>query len=160
MLFAGEIRCPGRDSEWGCVKGVRGRMGHRKKFLLRPLTAWFDFFNNIEQMKDRAFLGEMEMMVLLALIRLGDEAYGVPVARELRAIRGRDVALGSIYAALERLEAKGLVTSSLGEPTPERGGRARRFFQVTKEGMRQVQATRRALTTLWRSLPEHEGGKA
>ncbi len=74
------------------------------------------------------------MMVLLALIRLGDEAYGVPVARELRAIRGREVALGSIYAALERLEAKGLVTSSLGEPTPERGGRARRFFRVTKEG--------------------------
>jgi DNA-binding PadR family transcriptional regulator len=102
----------------------------------------------------------MEMMVLLALIRLGDEAYGVPVARELRAIRGREVALGSIYAALERLEAKGLVTSSLGEPTPERGGRARRFFRVTKEGMRQVQATRRALTTLWRSLPEGEGGRA
>ncbi|MGA8531784.1 MAG: helix-turn-helix transcriptional regulator [Acidobacteriaceae bacterium] len=111
-------------------------------------------------MTQRGFLGEMEMMVLLALIRLGDEAYGVPVARELRAIRGREVALGSIYAALERLEAKGLVTSSLGEPTPERGGRARRFFRVTKEGLRQVQATRRALTALWRSLPEAEGGKA
>lgn len=152
--------------DWSVHEGTRendrlGISGNEGRFHGKGvLTGGSDLFNNSEQMTQRGFLGEMEMMVLLALIRLGDEAYGVPVARELRAIRGRDVALGSIYAALERLEAKGLVTSSLGEPTPERGGRARRFFRVTKEGLRQVQATRRALTALWRSLPEHEGGKA
>lgn len=151
--------------DWSVHEGTRenGRLGLHEYAggpWRKVLTGEGDLFNNGEQMTQRGILGEMEMMVLLALIRLGDEAYGVPVARELRAIRGRDVALGSIYAALERLEGKGLVTSSLGEPTPERGGRARRFFRVTKEGFRQVQATRRALTALWRSLPEHEGGKA
>jgi PadR family transcriptional regulator, regulatory protein PadR len=111
-------------------------------------------------MTERSFLGELELMVLLALIRLGDEAYGVPVARELREIRGRDVALGSIYAALERLEIKGYVASSLGDPTPERGGRARRYFRVTEAGLRQVRETRQALVKLWRRLPAAEGERA
>lgn len=111
-------------------------------------------------MARKDFLGELELMVLLALLRLGDEAYGIPVARELRQIRGRDVALGSIYAALERLESKGLITSTLGEPTPERGGRARRYFHLTRSGLRQVEETRRALTRLWRKLPELKGGEA
>jgi PadR family transcriptional regulator, regulatory protein PadR len=65
--------------------------------------------------------------------------------------------IGSVYAALERLEAKGLVTSSLGDPTPERGGKAKRFFRITKEGLRHVQETRRVLTRLWRELPELMG---
>ena len=111
-------------------------------------------------MPERTFLGELELMVLLALIRLGDEAYGVPVARELHRIRGREVALGSIYAALERLENKGLIASSLGEPTPERGGRARRYFHVTRDGLRQARDTRQALTILWSRLPATEGGKS
>jgi DNA-binding PadR family transcriptional regulator len=111
-------------------------------------------------MTQRSFLGELELMVLLALMRLGDQAYGVPVAQELREIRGRDVALGSIYAALERLENKGWVVSSLGEPTPERGGRARRYFRVTREGLRQVRETRHALTALWRRLPAMKGDEA
>jgi DNA-binding PadR family transcriptional regulator len=111
-------------------------------------------------MTQRGFLGELELMVLLALMRLGDDAYGVPVARELREIRGRDVALGSIYAALERLESKGLVVSNLGEPTPERGGRARRYFRLTREGLKQVRETRQALMALWRRLPELKGGEA
>ena len=105
-------------------------------------------------MKDRSYLGEFELMILLAILHLGEEAYGVPISRELEAHRGRGVSVGSVYAALERLEAKGLVESSLGDPTPERGGKAKRFFKMTKEGLRQVHETRRVLTRLWRTIPE------
>jgi DNA-binding PadR family transcriptional regulator len=97
-------------------------------------------------------------MVLLALIRLGDDAYGVPISREIEERGGREVALGSVYAALERLEGKGLVSSRLGDPTAERGGRAKRYFQITADGLREVRATQRALTNLWKGLPELEGG--
>ena len=99
-------------------------------------------------------------MILLTVIHLGDEAYGVPICRELEKHRGREVAVGSIYAALERLERKGLVTSALGDPTPERGGKAKRYFQVTKEGLREVQETREVLTNLWRRLPQLKGERA
>ncbi|MGB7266142.1 MAG: helix-turn-helix transcriptional regulator [Terracidiphilus sp.] len=92
-------------------------------------------------------------MLLLAVIRLGEDAYGVPISRELESHRGRNVSVGSVYAALERLEAKELVTSSLGDPTPERGGKAKRYFRITKEGLRQVHETRRVLTKLWRAIP-------
>ena len=105
-------------------------------------------------MTDRSYLGELELMLLLAVIHLGDEAYGVPISRELEKHRGKDVAVGSVYAALERLEAKGLVTSTLGDPTPERGGKAKRFFRITKEGLRQVHETRRVLTRLWHTIPD------
>ncbi|HUA98931.1 MAG TPA: helix-turn-helix transcriptional regulator [Terracidiphilus sp.] len=105
-------------------------------------------------MTDRSYLGEFELMILLAVIRLGDEAYGVPIARELESFRKRDVSVGSVYAALDRLQAKGLITSSLGEPTPERGGKAKRYFRVTKAGLKQVHDTRRVLTRLWQVLPE------
>jgi DNA-binding PadR family transcriptional regulator len=108
-------------------------------------------------MTGRSYLGEFELMILLAVIHLGEEAYGVPISRELEAQRGRDVSVGSVYAALERMEGKGLVSSSLGDPTPERGGKAKRFFRITKEGLRQVYETRRVLMRLWRSLPELKG---
>jgi PadR family transcriptional regulator PadR len=88
------------------------------------------------------------------VIHLGDEAYGVPISRELEKHRGKNVSLGSVYAALERLEGKGLVVSSLGDPTPERGGKAKRFFRITKLGLRQVQDTRRVLTGLWQAIPD------
>jgi DNA-binding PadR family transcriptional regulator len=113
-----------------------------------------DFFAIIELMTERSYLGEFELMILLTVIHLGDEAYGVPISRELEVRRGRDVSVGSVYAALERLEGKGLVESSLGDPTPERGGKAKRFFRITKEGLRQVHETRRVLTRLWRTIPE------
>jgi PadR family transcriptional regulator PadR len=104
-------------------------------------------------MTDRSYLGEFELMILLAVLHLGDEAYGVPISRELERHRRRDISVGSVYAALERLEDKNLVASSLGDPTPERGGKAKRYFRVTKEGLRQVHETRRVLTGLWRALP-------
>ncbi len=119
-----------------------------------------DFFAIIEEMKQRSYLGEFELMVMLALVRLGDDAYGVPICRELEKHRGRGVSVGSVYAALERLEQKGLVASSLGDPTPERGGRAKRYFRVTRGGMQQIRATRRLLTRLWRRLPELKGERA
>jgi DNA-binding PadR family transcriptional regulator len=99
-------------------------------------------------------------MIMLALIRIGDDAYGVPISEEIEKRTGRDVALGSVYAALERLEEKGFVTSSLGEATPERGGRAKRYFKVTAKGLREVRETQRALVKLWQGLPGLEGGKA
>jgi PadR family transcriptional regulator, regulatory protein PadR len=104
-------------------------------------------------MREHSYLGEFELMLLLTLIRLGDDAYGVPLSRELAVRRGREVSVGSVYAALDRLELKGLVRSTLGESTPERGGRAKRYFRVTEQGLRSVQETRRVLTKLWRSLP-------
>jgi DNA-binding PadR family transcriptional regulator len=104
--------------------------------------------------------GEFELIVLLALMRLGDEGYGVPICREIEKQTGREAALGSVYAALERLEAKGLATSRLGDATAVRGGRAKRYFRVTAQGVRDVRQTRRALTNLWRGIPELDGGLA
>ena len=104
------------------------------------------------------YLGEFELMVLLALMRLGGDAYGVPISREIEQRSGREVALGSVYAALERLEEKGLVESRLGDPTAERGGRAKRYFRATESGLRDVRQTQRALVSLWKGLPELKGG--
>jgi DNA-binding PadR family transcriptional regulator len=105
-------------------------------------------------------LGDFELIVLLALMRLGDDAYGVPICREIEQQCRREVALGSVYATLERLEEKGLVTSRLGEPTAERGGRAKRYFHVTKKGLREAREARRALINLWHGLPDLEGENA
>ncbi|PYR52901.1 MAG: PadR family transcriptional regulator [Acidobacteria bacterium] len=104
----------------------------------------------------RELLGNFELMVLLALIRLGEDAYGVPISQAIEESTGRDVLVGSVYAALERLEEKGFVSSRVGEPTPERGGRAKRYFRITARGLRQVRETRRALIKLWQRIPELE----
>jgi DNA-binding PadR family transcriptional regulator len=93
-------------------------------------------------------------MALLAVLRLGEDAYGVVIAREIEARAGRTVVLGALYAALERLERNGLLASTLGAPTPERGGRAKRFFRVTARGLRAVKDTQRALVALWTDVPE------
>jgi DNA-binding PadR family transcriptional regulator len=99
-------------------------------------------------------------MILLALMHLGEEAYGMPISHEIEERCGREVALGSVYAALDRLEDKGLVTSRLGDPTAERGGRAKRYFRVTDHGLREVRETQRALVSLWRGLPQLKEGLA
>jgi PadR family transcriptional regulator, regulatory protein PadR len=108
-------------------------------------------------MAKRNYLGGFELMVMLALMRLGEDAYGVPVSREIEDRSGREVALGSVYAALERLEEKGFVTSQLGDSTPERGGRAKRHFHVTGKGLREIGETHRTLKKLWQGLPQLEG---
>ena len=97
---------------------------------------------------------------MLALIRLGENAYGVSISREIEERGGRDVTLASVYATLDRLEDKGLVASELGEPTAERGGRAKRYFRITAKGLREVRASQRALKRLWRDLPQLEGKTA
>ena len=110
-------------------------------------------------MRNREFLGQHELMVMLAVLRLGREAYGVPIATEIARRTGREMLLGSVYALLERLESKGLVTSRLGEATPQRGGRAKRYFALTAEGGRQLRQTQRALEALWQGLPKTAGAK-
>ena len=86
-------------------------------------------------MTDKQFLGEFEQMVLLAILRLGETAYAVPIRDEIAGRASRDVARGALYTTLERLEAKGFLASRMSDPTPERGGRSRRYFEVTGEGM-------------------------
>jgi PadR family transcriptional regulator, regulatory protein PadR len=107
----------------------------------------------------RTLLTDFELMLVLAVLRLGDDAYGVSIAREIESVAGRLVLLGAVYATLDRLEKAGLVKSQLGEPTPERGGRAKKYFRVTREGVRGVRETRRALTALWTNVPGLEGGR-
>jgi len=102
-------------------------------------------------------LGHLELMVLLALLRIESQAYGIPISREIQERTGRDVAIGSVYAALERLERKGLVSSALGDPSPERGGRAKRYFRVTGKGTREVREAQRMLTNMWRNLAGLQG---
>ena len=103
-------------------------------------------------------MGGFELLVLLALIRLGDEAYGVPISEAIEESSGKEVAMGSVYITLERLEQKGLVSSRLGEPTAERGGRAKTYFRLTARGLREVRQARRTLMNLWQGVPQLQGG--
>jgi DNA-binding PadR family transcriptional regulator len=103
-------------------------------------------------MGEREFLGEFEHLVVLALLRLDDRAYGVTVRQEIAARTGRDVSIGAVYATLDRLETKGFVRSFRGEPTPERGGRSKRFFRVTADGVEAVSRTHRALARMTEGL--------
>ena len=105
----------------------------------------------------RDSLGHFELLVILALLRQGDEAYGVPIADAIAQSTGKQVILASVYNTLERLEEKGLVRSTLGQPTPQRGGRAKRYFSITTAGLREVRAAKKALTVLWRGIPVQEG---
>jgi PadR family transcriptional regulator, regulatory protein PadR len=108
----------------------------------------------------RDYLTDFELMLLLAVLRVGDEAYGVPIAREIETLGERTVMLAAVYAGLDRLESNGLVSSSLGAPTPERGGRAKKYFRVTPQGLKAVRQARRALTRLWSGLSGLEGGRS
>ena len=99
-------------------------------------------------------LTDFELMILLATLRVEDAAYGVEIAREIERTSGRRVLLGAAYAALDRLEQSGLVTSTVGPPTPERGGRAKRFFRVTPRGVHAIKETQQALVALWKDVPQ------
>jgi PadR family transcriptional regulator, regulatory protein PadR len=102
------------------------------------------------------YLGELEQIVLLAVLRLGADAYAVPILEQIEKQTGRQVARGALYTALDRLETKGCLESRLGEPLPERGGRARRYFTVTPAAVRALKASRQALMRLWRGLESLE----
>lgn len=103
-------------------------------------------------MSSREYLGEFEQIVLLALLRLGKSAYGVPVRREIEQRTRRDVSVGALYSTLDRLEAKGYVASWFAEPTAERGGRSKRFFRVEPLGLRAVKRSQKAMATMLEGL--------
>lgn len=94
-------------------------------------------------------MGEFETLVLLAVLRLGNDAYGMEVRAEIEKRTGREVSYGAVYTALDRLQRKGFVSHTLGEATPERGGRARKYFRVEAAGRAALRATRRAMDVMW-----------
>jgi PadR family transcriptional regulator, regulatory protein PadR len=101
---------------------------------------------------NRVDLGDMEHLVLLAILRLGADAYGIPILDEVRARSGRDVSRATVYVALKRLEQKALVASRLGESTPERGGRAKRYYRITPAGLKGLRESRAMFLDLWRDF--------
>jgi DNA-binding PadR family transcriptional regulator len=103
-------------------------------------------------MARRAHLGEFEHLVLLAVLRLGEDAYGVPIRSEIERRTGRSLTVGALYRTLDRLENKGYVNSWFSDPTPERGGRSKRYFSVRPLGLRTLRASRDALAAMWEGL--------
>jgi DNA-binding PadR family transcriptional regulator len=97
-------------------------------------------------------LGEFEQVVLLAILRLEDEAYGVRIRAVISECTGREPVTGALYTTLDRLEEKGLVTSRFGDPTPQRGGRPKRYFSVTKAGLAAVTRAQRSFQRLLKGL--------
>jgi PadR family transcriptional regulator PadR len=108
----------------------------------------FHLFYITEQMKRGELLGSLEHIILLALVRLDGSAHGMIVRREIEERTGRNISIGAVYATLERLEAKGYVSSSTGDPTPERGGRAKRMFRVEAAGNRALQVSEQTLHSM------------
>jgi DNA-binding PadR family transcriptional regulator len=101
---------------------------------------------------DQSFLGEFEQLVLWAVARLGEEGYGMTIRREIEERTGRSVSIGAVYTTLDRLERKGHVRSRVGEPTAERGGRARRHFELRESGARALREARAVLTSMWQDV--------
>lgn len=108
-------------------------------------------------MRKREYLGQLELMVLLAVMRPARDAYGVLISRDIAEKSGREVALASVYAALERLERKGFISSFLGQPTAERGGKARTYFKPTAAGIQEAQEAHGTLLRLSSGLPLLKG---
>ena len=100
----------------------------------------------------RDHLGEFEHIVLLAVLRLAGDAYGVPIRREITLRTRRELTVGSLYSTLDRLESKGLLRSRTGDPTPERGGRSKRYFRVTAAGLRMLRESRQVINAMWEGL--------
>jgi DNA-binding PadR family transcriptional regulator len=103
-------------------------------------------------MGKRDFLGEFELLILLAILRLKDQAYGMRIRQEIEESCERETAIGSVYLTLERLEEKGFVESTLGEATEVRGGRAKRFFSVNRSGRVVLRRSLRAVSNLAEGL--------
>ncbi len=101
-------------------------------------------------MKRYDSLGEFEQAVLLAIAHLGDDAYGVTIRQEIESRTGRSVAIGALYTALDRLERKGYVTSEMSDPTPQRGGRAKRHFTLKAAGIGALKQSRDLLARMWK----------
>jgi DNA-binding PadR family transcriptional regulator len=99
-------------------------------------------------------LSRAEEILLLAILRLGDEAYGVSIAKEIARRTGRVVKLGALWVSLDIAHQKGLVSKRTGEPTPQRGGRRKIFYRLTPEGYEALESARELSRVLWRGLPE------
>ena len=97
-------------------------------------------------------LGEFEQVILLAIAHLGSQAYGTSIRREIEARTGREIAVGALYTGLERLERKGYVSSLMADPTPQRGGRAKRHFQIEPDGAAALKRSREMLAKMWDGL--------
>ena len=97
-------------------------------------------------------MGEFEQLVLLALLRLDNDAYGMEVRQEIERHTGREVSYGAVYTTMDRLERKGFVAHRMGDPIAERGGRARKYFRVLPEGREALRATQQALTAMWEGV--------
>jgi PadR family transcriptional regulator PadR len=95
-------------------------------------------------------LGEFEQMVLLAILQLTGDVYGVPIVEEIERRTGRSVARAAVYVTLRRLESKGLISSWMGEPTAERGGKARRLVKIEPDGLAALRESREAMEQMWR----------
>ena len=108
----------------------------------------------------RTNLGEFEQTVLLAVVRLGDGAYGVPIRREIEKRTQRSVTVGALYRTLDRLESKGYVSSWFSDPVPERGGRSKRYFRVEPLGMRALRQRERELKAMWEGVDLQEPRRA
>lgn len=105
-------------------------------------------------------LGEFEQMVLLAILQLSGEVYGVPIVEEIERRTGRAVSRAAVYVTLRRLEDKGLVASWMSEPTAERGGKSRRCVRVEPRGLQQLRESREAVDRMWRGLdPRLQGAR-
>lgn len=100
----------------------------------------------------RDVLGEFEQLVLLAIVHLGDGVYGVPIADEIERRTGRAVSPAAVYVTLRRLEQKGLLSSTMSDPTPERGGKARRCVRLTPAAMESLRSSRQVLDSMWKGL--------
>lgn len=107
-------------------------------------------------MGEKDYLGEFEQMVLLAVLRAGDEAYAVPIREAIERRTGRNVSRGALYITLDRLEEKGYLRSRLGGATAERGGRPKRFYRVQPSGVAALEASREALERMWKGLKVRE----
>ncbi len=105
-----------------------------------------------ETVGDHAPVGEFEQLVLLAVLQIGDSAYGVPIRNEIEHRTGRTVSRGAVYTTLDRLEAKGLLGSQLGDPTPERSGKAKRYYRVESSGIEALKESQKALRSMWTGL--------
>lgn len=97
-------------------------------------------------------LGDLEFLVLLAILRLGDDAYGVPIARELDRRAGRDLSRATVYVTLQRMEEHGLVSSELSPPRDDRGGRPRRYYRVLPAGIELARRSKDAYSNMWKGL--------
>jgi DNA-binding PadR family transcriptional regulator len=128
----------------------RGGVAEEVLFLCREILTRRAIYSTLQYVIEP--LGEFEQVVLLAILRLGDEAYGASIRREIETCTGREPTPGAMYTTLDRLEGKGMVCSRMGEPTAQRGGRAKRFFVVAEKGSAALIAAQMAYKRLLKGL--------